>query len=57
MQMHQGDRDPIIRNQDFDCYDYLEIIAIIAVTAAIFFGFSDKKDTDSGKVAVNPFSR
>lgn len=31
----------------------LEIIAIIAVTAAIFFGFSDKKDTDSGKVAVN----
>ena len=24
----------------------LEIIAIIAVTAAIFFGFSDKKDTD-----------
>lgn len=33
----------------------LEIIAIIAVTAAIFFGFSDKKDTDSGTgVVVSP---
>ena len=31
----------------------LEIIAIIAVTAAIFFGFSDKKDTDSGKTEVS----